>query len=356
MPFRTDSVIKYIAISILLISFFHILVSCDTKAHKSEEKNSEKPAARVNVAKVSLKPAPNQIEVVGTVRAVDQAEISSKISGNITLLSVALGSRINKGDLLVEISAGEISAQVQQADAQLVQAKRNLVREEKLLRKNAATSESVKSLRDTVRIAEASHRKAQTMLSYTRIIAPFSGIVTHKIASTGDLATPGKPLLRIEKENKLQIVTDVPEAIIHKIKKGDRLPAYIPAIDHHFLGEVTELSPIADPSSRTSPIKLKIVSAPNLRSGQFARVTFAFDNTHTLTVPVEAVTQFGQMERVFIVGEKKKAKMRLVRTGATIKVTGEPDYFEILSGLSENELVVVGKNPSVENGQPLIFD
>ena len=121
---------------------------------------------------------------------------------------------MQQGELLIELSAGEISAQVQQAKAQLEQARRNLAREEKLLKKNAATPQTVKSLRDSARIAEAAYKEASTMLDYSRITAPFSGIITKKIANSGDLATPGKPLLYMEQENNLQVLTDIPEAMI----------------------------------------------------------------------------------------------------------------------------------------------
>lgn len=311
-------------------------------------------AVTVSVVKVSRQTASNQIEVVGTVQAVDQAEISAKVTGNITTLPVDVGSRVKTGDLLVEIRADEISARLQQAKAHLEQAKRNLAREEKLLRKNAATPESVKALKDTLLIARAGHREAQTILDYTRITAPFSGLVTRKMANTGDLATPGKVLLHLERENKLQILTDVPEAMIHKIIKGDKLPAYIPSVGIQVFGEVTELSPTADPSSRTSPIKLRINSGNNIRSGQFARVTLPLDQSETFAIPSSAVVPYGQMERVFV--EKGgKAFLRLVRTGSIISVNDKQEYIEILSGLAEGENVVIQGNQSLENGQSLII-
>src|SRR5210317_2182442 len=83
----------------------------------------------VSVAKVQKESAANQVEIVGTIQAVEQAQIAAKISGNIISLPVDLGSRVKKGDLLVKIKAGEISAKLQLAEAQLEQGKRNLARE-----------------------------------------------------------------------------------------------------------------------------------------------------------------------------------------------------------------------------------
>lgn len=305
------------------------------------------PEMKVTVAKVKKEVAANQVEIVGTIQAVEQAQIAAKISGNIIQIPVDLGSRVQKGDLLIKIKAGEISAKLQMASAQLEQEKRNLAREKSLLKKNAATPETVKSFEDQVRIAEAAHREALTMLEYTKIVAPFTGIITRKLAYVGDMATPGKPLLNIEEENNLQVLTDIPEAMIQQVKKGDILAIFVPSVDLRIEGEVAEVSPTADPSSRTAPIKLKIKNNRKLRSGQFARVTLALSPAKTLTVPASAITAYGQMERVFV-EVNGRAKLRLVRSGAIIQ-----NRVEILSGLKENETIIISGNQDIVDGQPL---
>lgn len=329
-----------------------VISGCQNDVASHKETQQLLPTATVSVAPVTKELASNQIELVGTVEAVEQAEISSKITGNILKITVDLGSRIKKGDLLVQLSAGEISAQVQQTQAQLEQAKRNLAREEKLLQKNAATPETVKTLKDTVRIAQAAFLESQTMLDYTIISAPFDGIITKKPANAGDLATPGKPLLRIEGENNLQILTDIPEAMIHTIQLGDVLQATIPATNITVSGMVTEISPTADPSSRTTPIKIKIKSTPLLRSGQFARVALALEETETFVIPQSAVLPYGQLERVFVTNNNK-AQLRLVRTGIVLQGTDGKQRIEILSGLSGEENVITSGNNNLQSGQPL---
>lgn len=342
---------KIISLSVLCFALT-IVSGCKDDVVSRQEDQKALPTVTVGVATVTKELATNQIELVGTVEAVEQAEISSKITGNILEITVDLGSRIKKGDLLVRLGAGEISAQVQQANAQLEQAKRNLTREEKLLKKNAATPETVNSLKDTVRIAQASFLESQTMLNYTIISAPFDGIVTQKPANAGDLATPGKPLLRIEGENNLQILTDIPEAMINTIQTGDVLQAKIPATNSIVSGVVTEISPIADPSSRTTPIKIKINAGPQLRSGQFARVTLALENTETYAIPQGAILPYGQLERVFVI-QSGHAQLRLVRTGVTLPETDGQQRVEILSGLSEGEKVITSGNSNLQSGQPI---
>ena len=319
----------------------------DTADHRRQPENL--PAVTVTVAKVKKSLAENQVELVGTVQAVEQAAIAAKISGNIVNLPVVLGSRVQKGDLLLEIRAGEISAKVQQVKAQLGQAERNLTREKNLLKKKAATPETVKSLEDQVRIARAAYREATTMLEYTRIIAPFSGIITRKLTNIGDLATPGKILLNMEEENNLQVLTDIPEAMILQINKGDTLSVFIPSVNLSVEGKVAEIAPTADPSSRTAPIKLKVPPNKQLRSGQFARVTLAMTSSETLTVPSSALSTYGQMERIFVETDGK-AKLRLVRSG-----TRSQDRIEILSGLQENEIVITSNTTTLVDGQPIVI-
>ncbi len=331
----------------LIIALTAFLPACDKKGLHSDKTPQTLTTAKVSVAQVAKSVADNQVEVVGTVQAVERAEISSKMTGNIITLPVDLGSKVKQGELLIELSAGEVSARVQQAKAQLEQARRNLAREESLLKKNAATQQTVKSLRDSNRIAEAAYREALTMLAYSRITAPFSGVITKKLVNVGDLATPGKPLLYVEEENNLQILTDIPEAMILRIKKDDRLSVYVPSVELKIEGVVAEVSPIADPSSRSAPIKIAIAPDLRLRSGQFARVILAMEKAETLTVPISAVQSIGQIERVFVAHENK-AQLRLVRTGAQ-----SDDHIEILSGLSENETIITEGNQTLLDGQPL---
>ncbi len=344
----TFSTIKNINIAIV---FFFLLAGCQTEQKPSTGRESTHLSTiQVGTSQVIQHQATNQMEVVGTIQAVEQAEISSKITGNIISFPVDLGSVVQKGELLVEISAGEISAQLQEARAQLDQAKRNFNREQKLLKKNASTPETVKSYRDSVRISEANFQRAKTMLDYTRITAPFSGTITQKLGNTGDLATPGKPLLRMEKSGDMEIITAIPEVMVHSIKTDDQLKAYIPAVDIEVFGTISEISPVADPSSRTTPIKIRIASREKVRSGQFARIKLTKAGNQTLIIPSSAIVPYGQMERVFVINDGK-AMLRLVRTGARLNLAGT-DYTEILSGLDKGQNIIIS-NKTLVHGQPV---
>lgn len=305
------------------------------------------PSVQVRAFTVAAQGAPIQTEVVGTIQAVKQAVIAAKITGAIEQMPVVLGSPVKEGDLLVQLRAGEISAKVLQAEAQLEQARRNLERERKLLQKNAATAEMVKSLEEMYRIAEASHREARTMLDYTQITAPFDGVVTAKKASVGDLATPGAPLLHLEDSSRLQVVASVPETLVLQLRAGDKLPVHIPAADLDLAGTVAEVAPAADPLSRTATVKLDIEASSRMRTGQFTRVTVTGQQKDALFVPAAAVRRFGQLERIFVISDNT-ARLRLVRTGMTLQ-----DQVEILSGLEPGERIAIPLDAELVDGQPV---
>lgn len=334
---------KYIAPAVVLALLFS---GCTSEQHQTAQ-HPELPTQDVTVAEARLDPVRNQIELIGTIESVNRVEIAAKVSGNITELPVVLGSPVKKGDLIVAIAAGEIDAKLRQSKAQLEQAQRNLEREEKLLKQKAATRETVLSLQESVRIAEAAYQEALTFQNYTTIKAPIDGRVTRKHVHVGDLATPGKPLVNIEDSNRLQVITDIPERFIARVRQGDALQVEVESAGMTVTGTVAEVAPTANPTTRTAPVKLDIEPNRHLYGGQFVRVTLVSDGARTLTVPEEAVSTMGQMERLFVVDEGR-ARLRLVRLGERYG-----DRVEILSGIGEGDRVVIKGRESLKDTQPV---
>jgi len=327
-----------------------IISGCKSDQHEPHSAVAEREPVDVSVMTAELTRPLRQVEVMASVKAADSASIGARISGNITELPVRLGDSVTKGDTLVVISAGEIRAQVSQAQAQLDQAQRNLKREQNLLAKNAATQESVRTLEERTKIAAAAYREARTMLDYSTVKAPFDGVVTSKPANVGDLATPGKTLLTIENESSLQVIADVPEALVLDLTIGDRLPVRIGAAGLDIEGVVTEIAPTADPRSRTAPIKLDVESSPRLRSGQFARVSLPSTTGDAIMIPASAVSPFGQLSRVFIVTDGV-ARLQLVKTGLSY---GE--QIEILSGLTAGDRIIVSDVTMLSDGRKVTLN
>jgi len=330
---------------ILLLLPLALLAGCNDPAEKRAEVSL--PAVQVQTETLELSDVPFQVEVAGTLKAVEHAMISSRVSGQIVKLPVRIGSQVKSGDLLVELSAAEINAKLRRAETQLAQVRRNFERETKLLEAQASTPEKVKTLNEQVAMAEAGYREAKAMLDYTRIRAPFAATVTRKLAEVGDLAAPGSPLLQLENSAALEVLIQVPEALSQGLVLDEELPVTIPAAGVALQAAIREISPTVDPATRTTQVKLTLPDNRALRSGQFARVALPDRKAKTLLVPASALVLNGQMEQVFVAVEGR-AQLRLVRSG-----THHGEQVEILSGLEAGDRVVVDAVSRLHDGQPL---
>lgn len=305
------------------------------------------PSADVRVQTVSAEKSVATEEVVGTVRARLRATLEAKVSGRIESLPVTLGQAVKAGDLLVQLDVREGRARLDQAVALRQQATRELERFKALLQQKAVTQSEFDAVEARSRVAEAAVVEAETILDYSRVVAPFAGIITRRLADVGDLASPGRSLLEIEDPTAFRLEADVPEATIGRLKIGERLQVQIPALAREFEGVVVEIAPSADPISRTSRVKLDLPTSPDLRSGQFGRLTVPLGETQTLWVPTNAVVRRGQMELVFV-AINHLAHMRLVKTGKRT-----PQGVELLSGVVPGETVVVDGAANLRDGQPI---
>jgi RND family efflux transporter MFP subunit len=282
--------------------------------------------------------------VAGTIRPSARATVAAKITGTVITAELAVGRAVQAGELLVTLQAGELAARVDQAQATVGQAEREYEREQALESKGASTTDAVRAADDHQREARAALQEAQAMLAYTRIAAPFSGVVTAEFVKPGDLAAPGRPLFEIEGVDRLRAEVQVPESL--------PLPAVGAGLtvltgDDPVAGQLAELSPAADPTSRTRLAKIALPAAATVHSGQFVRVLWPAGSRTALTVPATAVMIFGQMERVYVVNAGR-AQLRLVRTGAR-----EGDRVQIAAGLDSGEVVVAAPSAALRDGQPV---
>jgi RND family efflux transporter MFP subunit len=305
------------------------------------------PAATVRVERIEVKPGIATEEVVGTVRARLRSVIEAKVSAKIEKIPVVPGQNVRAGDLLVELNAREIQARVDQARAVRQQAEADLKRLTALWQQKILSQAEFDSAQAKSRVAEAAALEAETLLEYTRVLAPFDGVITRKHADVGDLASPGRPLLDMEDARALRLEADVPEAVAGRIALGDKLPVRISALESLLDGTVSEIAPAADPNSRTFLVKLDLPTTPNLRAGQFGRLTMPVGKTTALRVPASAVVRRGQMELAFVAIDGH-ATLRIVKTGKRVGTE-----VEIVSGLAAGDPIVVENAAQLRDGQPV---
>ena len=301
------------------------------------------PALAVRTALVAAERLPLTIEVPATIRPAQRAVIAARLTGTIAAFPWGLGQPVKAGEILVQLSAPEAEARVRQAQAQSAEATRAAERERTLVAKGVSASESSRDADDRLRFAQGALAEAEALLSYATVRAPFDGVVTEKHALPGDLATPGLPLLVLESNQHLRAEGNIPEGAASSLRIGGPIGVVLDGAAVPILGDIEELSSAADVVSRSVLLKAAI-PAGTARSGQFARLRVVVGEGDVLLVPAEAVTRFGQMERVFVV-EQNRAVLRLVKTGRE-----DSGRIEILAGVNPGERVVLAPPAALRDG------
>ncbi len=329
----------------IVVFFTLVLAGCGGDKEQSQSTEDMTPKA-VMVARVERLASGAYDEIMGSVVARNTADISTKVQSRIDRILVDIGSRVKAGDLLAELDTREFQAKVQQARAMNEQASQDLARFEKLLAESAATQQEYDGIKARAAVAEAGLHEAETFLSYARITAPFSGVVTRKLVDVGDLAFPGQPLFTLEEAGAPRFTVTIAESYRNKIAIGQQVRIAIAVIDTTVIGRVDELSPSADPMSRTFSAKIGLPALEQLRPGQFGRLLLPAEGADvTLYVPRSAWVRRGQLDLVYVVTPERRAMLRLVRIGRQL-----PDKLEILSGLREDESVVVSDQRDLLDG------
>jgi RND family efflux transporter MFP subunit len=334
----------FITASALLAAL--VLAGC---GRKTEDASAQfLPPVNVRVQVVESKSRVATEEEVGTVRAKLHAVIEAKVSGKIEQMLVVPGQQVTNGGLLAEIDAREIQAQYDQAAAVRQQAESDLKRATDLFQQKILSSSEYDSAQSKFHVADAAAAQAKTLMGYTKVIAPFNGVITRKAADVGDLAAPGKTLLEMEDPSRLRLEADVPEALLGKVKLGDPLPVRVDALETNLTGVVSEIAPSADTGSRTFVVKLDLPPTSGLRAGQFGRVAVPTGEISALRVPAAAVIQRGQLELLFVVADGH-AQLRIVKTGKRVG-----NEVELVSGVDAGEKVVTEGADHLQDGQPVV--
>jgi RND family efflux transporter MFP subunit len=198
---------------------------------------------------------------------------------------------------------------------------------------SSAHLELARSNRDQA-LAALNNDKIQ--LGYTRILAPFDGIVTERRVDPGVLAAPGVPLLTVEEAGNYRLDVAVDERDLRYLHQGDIVPVLFDALGSSPLSaRIVQIVPAADPLSHSFVIKLDLPHNAGLRSGLFGRALFTRGQKQAIEIPRAAVLDRGQLQSVYVLGENNTAILRYVTLGMQ---TG--DQVEVLSGLMPSEVIV----------------
>ncbi len=307
---------------------------------------------------------PDWLDAVGTVRAVQTSQVASQATGNILEIRTQEGDRVAAGQVLAVIDDSQPRAAVDQSAAVLAAAQKEvaaadsdsalasatLKRYQQLYDKRSVSPQEFDEVKARYQSAEAHQEmtqageaqanaallQARTSLGYTRVRAPFAGIVTAKLVDAGALAAPGMALFTIEDTQNYRLEATVDESDIHLLRVGQAAAVIIDALgDEGLSGKVQDIVPAADPSSRSFLVKISLPANNRLRSGLFGRARFVRGQRQALLIPRSSVLERGQLTCVYVVGANQIAELRYITLGA---VYGEKT--EVLSGLKDGETLL----------------
>jgi RND family efflux transporter MFP subunit len=267
------------------------LSSCSTE--QSVNVLSPETVWHVPVFAVQDSDVPDLLEAAGTVRAAQTSDLASQLMGNIVEIRAREGDRVQRGQVLAVIDDSQPRAAVDRATAagvgaqqQLVAANSDLVLAESTLKRYQnlydrkslspqefdevkARQQATLARRDMAQAgqaqAQAALKQAKTSLDYTRIRAPFDGVVTEKKADSGTLASPGMPIFTVEDVRRYRLEVAVNESDLRYVRTGGQVAVAIDALDNAELkGKVVQIIPAADPASRAFLVKIDLPTDPRL--------------------------------------------------------------------------------------------
>jgi RND family efflux transporter MFP subunit len=384
---RISSIVARSASAAVILSIVAGLSACGEKG--KQEAAVPRPVVQ-GVEVVVVRPVPRETmaEAAGTVRARTTAAVAPQVMGRLTGVAVSEGSVVAAGALLATIDDTTVRAQlssaegavaeaeaareevdhaISQAEAGKALAEKTFERFRKLLEERVVTQQEFDEveMRRTVAVKELERTQqkrvqvsakidqargqavaAKAMLSWTRVTAPFAGVIVEKRADAGSMAIPGVPLFVLEDPRRHRIEAFVSETYLPFLKKGTAVQGILDADPGKpFSAVVTEIDPAIDPASRTFTVKADL-PAGRARSGQSGKVRFAAGKGTVLAIPKRAITRAGGSDGVFTVGALDNvARLSMITLGAEFD-----DRVEVLSGIEDGAQVALSPIDKLADG------
>jgi len=362
-------------------------------------RSAEQPAGSTNpiapVVSASRATLANTLTVAGEFIPYQEVELHAKVAGYIRRINVDIGDRVKQGQVLAVLDVPELQAQVQgaqagvrQSQAEILQATNEVVRDEAnyaalhaaavrlqqasdarpgLIAQQelddahakdhaaAAQVDAAKSalnaMQQQLGVSQAQQQQVSTMEDYSRIVAPFTGVVTWRYADTGALIQAGTsnsgsaPVVKIAEVSTLRLRLPVPETIALFVRDGDSATIRIDALGRTITGKVTRSTGALDSSTRSMQVEVDVPNAEgSLTPGMYAQVMLNVKRSgDALVVPIQAIDTSGPQPILLVVNAQSRVEKRMVQTGIATA-----NRIEVLSGLREGEQVIVANQSSFQ--------
>lgn len=308
----------------------------------------------VTLVPARVRRVPTVESAVGTIRAVHESAIASKLLARVVEVNVQAGQEVHAGQVLVRLDDTDLQAQRRQAEAGVAaaQAARNQAQIEydrvrDLFERAHASKTEFDQAETALKTATAEQQRAEqalaqveAVLEYATIRSPMDGKVVDKLVEVGDTARPGQTLLTLYDPTRMQLVANVRESLTQRLGVGQIIGVQIDAIAKTCAGQISEIVPQAEAASRTFAVKVTGPCPPGVYSGMFGRLLIPLDEQDVLVIPRAAVRRVGQLDTIDVAEPTPQGpvlRRRVVQLGKPYD-----DEVEVLSGLRADEQVAVG--------------
>lgn len=379
------------------IAFSLTLTSCSGDTEKKVQANTSN--ITVGVTKVVKKSLGRELTLSSELVPFQEIDVYAKESGYVKKLSVDYGSHVKAGDVMAVLEIPELEAQLQEDQAQIKNATNQVSRaqhelaryqaEYKALHlqftrlsgvfesqpgivaqqevddaqgKDLAASSQVdagqaalEAAQSQLAVAKAKLAHDQTLFDYTKITAPFSGVVTQRYANLGTLVQAGTnsstqtiPIVRLSQDDLFRLVIPVPESYVQYIRVGDPVNVRVPSLNRTFPGKVARFSVDVREDTRTMHTEVDVRNRDRvLVPGLYAEADLVLEHKEDIpTIPLQAVNHAADKTTVLVVTTNSQLEDRPVRLGIQTATDAE-----IVAGLHEGEMVVVSDRASLKPGE-----
>jgi RND family efflux transporter MFP subunit len=353
------------------------------------------------VARAGHRSLTTTLTIAGEFKPFQDVDVHAKVAGYIKKIYVDVGDHVKTGQTLAVLEIPELAAELAGADAavrrsreeirraegdlirtqsahaaahsayarlkQAAESRTGLVAQQEIddsqakdLESEAQVSSSTAALsaaQQQLQVAEANEKQYAALSDYSRIVAPFSGVVTARFADTWTLIAAGTsssaqsvPVVRLAEISKLRLVLAVPESVAAQIHLGDPVQARVQALRQDFVGKVSRFADSLDRQTRTMETEIDFDNHDGrLIPGMYAETRLSLrEKKDALTVPLESVTRDGEDATVLAVNPQNIIEERHVKLGLEDSVR-----VEVLSGLSDKDRVIIGNRSQFRDGQKI---
>lgn len=399
-PVRSQPLFTF-SVAALVIAIAASLVSCGKSgiAEAGAGGPTQSSLPSVGVAKVGRQPMARYLTVSSELVPFQEIDVFAKESGFVSKLYVDYGTHVKAGQLMAILEIPELQALLQEDQATIksmadqvtnaehelgrIQAqhtvlhleydrlsgvaatKPGLVAQQEVddaQGKDLASEAQVESAKSRLLVAQSQLTVAQSKMAhdqalfdYSKITAPFTGVVTQRYANQGTLMQAGTasstqvlPLVKLSQEDLFRLTIPVPESYVRYIKIGDPVDVQVPALNRDFPGKVIRFSSDVAASTRTMHTEVDVPNPKGiLIPGVYAEATLTLDRRgDALVVPLQAVSQEGDQASVMVVDQANKLQDSKITLGVQTD-----SYAEVLSGLHEGDQVVVSDRSGLKPGE-----